>query len=134
MAIRVSRAGSSPRPQTGGWELAIWYLMRLTGLGLFVTDLAHFIIVHFISDPAVQTADWIAKNRWADAAWRTVDWLMLAFVVFHAFMGLRIVVQDYTKGSARMALTMALYIGAFVIFAMGTMALITFKAAGPVQP
>jgi succinate dehydrogenase hydrophobic anchor subunit len=134
MAIRISRSGSSARPQTGGWELAIWYLMRLTGLGLFVTALAHFIIVHFITDPSRQTSDWIAKNRWADASWRTVDWLMLAFVVFHAFMGLRIVVQDYTKGRLRMALTMALYIGAFVIFAMGTIALITFKVTGPVQP
>ena len=134
MAIRVTRSGSA-RPQSGGWELAIWYLMRLTGLGLFVTALAHFIIVHFISDPAVQTADWIAKNRWVDASWRTVDWLMLAFVVFHGFMGLRIVVQDYTKGGVRTLLTMALYLGALLIFAMGTIALITFKAAtGPVQP
>ena len=133
MTIRVTRSGSA-RPKGGGWELAIWYLMRLTGLGLFVTALAHFIIVHFITDPAVQTADWIARNRWADAAWRTVDWLMLTFVVFHAFMGLRTVVQDYTKGGVRTGLTMLLYVGALVIFAMGTMALITFKSAVPVQP
>jgi succinate dehydrogenase hydrophobic anchor subunit len=133
MTIRVTRSGSA-RPRGSGWELAIWYLMRLTGLGLFVTALAHFIIVHFITDPANQTADWIAKNRWADAAWRTVDWLMLVFVVFHAFMGLRTVVQDYTKGGVRTGLTMALYVGALVIFAMGTMALITFKSAVPVQP
>jgi len=133
MAMRVTRSGSA-RPQSSGWELAIWYLMRLTGLGLFVTALAHFIIVHFISDPKDQTADWIATHRWMDAAWRTVDWLMLAFVVFHAFMGLRIVVQDYTKGGVRTVLTMALYLGALLIFAMGTMALITFKSSMPVQP
>ena len=36
---RVTRSGSA-RPQGGGWELAIWYLMRLTGLGLFVLALA----------------------------------------------------------------------------------------------
>jgi succinate dehydrogenase hydrophobic anchor subunit len=131
MAMRVTRSGSA-RPQSGGWELAIWYLMRLTGLGLFVTALGHFIIVHFVFDPAIQNASWIETHRWADAAWRTVDWLMLGFVVFHAFMGLRTVVGDYTTGSARMVLTMLLYIGAIVIFAMGTMALVTFPF--PVRP
>ena len=35
MNARVTRAGRA-RPQGGGFELAIWYLMRLTGLGLFV--------------------------------------------------------------------------------------------------
>lgn len=125
---RITRAGSSPRPMSGGWELAIWYLMRLTALALFVLVLAHFTIVHFIYDPAVQNANWIAA-RWSGAAWRTVDWLMLAAVVFHAFMGMRTVVGDYTKGSLRMALTMLLYLAAFLIFAMGTMALVTFPDA-----
>ena len=35
---------------------------------------------------------------------------MLAFVVFHAFMGLRTVVRDYTGGGVRTVLTMALYL------------------------
>jgi succinate dehydrogenase hydrophobic anchor subunit len=124
---RVTRAGSA-RPMSGGFELAVWYLMRLTALGLFVLVLAHFTIVHFIYDPAIQKADWIAA-RWSSAAWRTVDWLMLTFVVFHAFMGMRTVIGDYTKGNLRMFLTMLLYLLAFVIFAMGTMALITFPDA-----
>ena len=125
---RYTRAGSSPRPMSGGWELAVWYLMRLTALALFVLVLAHFTIVHFIYDPALQNANWIAA-RWSGAAWRTVDWLMLAAVTFHGSLGMRIVVQDYTRGSVRMALTMLLYLGAIVIFAMGTMALETFPDA-----
>lgn len=125
---RMTRAGSAPRPMSGGWELAIWYLMRLTALGLFVLVLAHFTIVHFIYDPAVQNANWIAA-RWSGAAWRTVDWLMLSAVVFHAFMGMRTVVQDYTKGNARMVLTMVLYLLAFIVFAMGTIGLVTFPDA-----
>jgi len=129
---QYTRAGSA-RPQSGGWELAIWYLMRLTGLGLFVLALAHYIIVHFVYDPAMQNADWISA-RWANAAWRTADWLMLSFVVFHAFMGVRTVVQDYTKGTTRMVLTMLLYLGAFLIFAMGTIGLVTFPSAIPVKP
>ncbi len=124
---RISGSGT-PRPMSGGYELAIWYLMRLTALGLFVLVLAHFTIVHFIYDPAVQNANWIAA-RWSGAAWRTVDWLMLAAVVFHAFMGMRTVIRDYTKGGTQMVLTMLLYLAAFLIFAMGTIALVTFPAA-----
>ena len=113
------------KPQGGGWELAVWYLMRLTGLGLFVTALAHFSITHFLSDPAMQTAQWIEAQRWGSIAWRTVDWLMLTFVIFHAFLGVRTVVQDYTHGATRMGLTMALYGGALVLFAMGTIVVAT---------
>ena len=124
---RITRAGSA-RPMSGGFELAVWYLMRLTALGLFVLVLAHFTIVHLVYDPAIQKADWIAA-RWSGAAWRTVDWLMLSFVVFHAFMGMRTVVHDYTRGSTRMVLTMLLYLVAFLIFAMGTIGLVTFPDA-----
>ena len=60
---RVTRSGSA-RPQGGGWELAVWYLMRLTGLGLFVLALAHYLILHFLYDPAQQNAGWIATIRW----------------------------------------------------------------------
>jgi succinate dehydrogenase hydrophobic anchor subunit len=131
MAIRPSRA-SRVRPSGSGWELAIWYLMRLTGLGLFVTALAHFIIVHFVYDPVIQKAQWILDERWGNIAWRTADWLMLSFVVFHAFMGMRTVVQDYTKGGVRTTLTMLLYIGAIIVFAMGTIAVMTLSF--PVRP
>jgi succinate dehydrogenase hydrophobic anchor subunit len=128
---RVTRSGRA-RPSGSGWELSVWYLMRLTGLGLFVTALAHYIIVHFLYDPSQQTAKWITDERWGNIAWRTADWLMLSFVVFHAFMGLRIVIGDYTHGRVRFFLTMLLYIGAFVIFAMGTIAVATFQF--PVKP
>ncbi len=130
MSTRGSRSGSA-RPSGSGWEVAVWYLMRLTGLGLFVTALAHYIIVHFLYDPKDQTAQWILDERWGNVAWRTADWLMLTFVVFHAFIGVRTVLQDYVSGTARTLLTMALYMLALVIFAMGTFALVTIQF--PVQ-
>ena len=58
---------------------------------------------------------------------------MLTFVVFHAFMGMRTVVQDYTKGGVRTVLTDGCSTSArFVIFAMGTIAVATLQF--PVQP
>jgi succinate dehydrogenase hydrophobic anchor subunit len=119
----ITRAGRA-RPQGSGFELAVWYLMRLTGLGLFVTALAHFLITHLLSDPSIQDVAWVTE-RWGSIAWRTVDWLMLTFVTFHSFMGMRVVVHDYTRGALKTILTMALYLGALVIFALGTMVVAT---------
>jgi succinate dehydrogenase / fumarate reductase, membrane anchor subunit len=130
VSVPVTRAGRA-RPRGGGFELATWYLIRLTGLGLFVLALTHFSITHFVFDPGDQTAAWIADERWASLLWRTVDWLMLAMVIFHSFMGVRTVVGDYTRGGVRLALTMGLYLLAFVLFAMGTMAVATLQFPVP---
>jgi succinate dehydrogenase / fumarate reductase membrane anchor subunit len=130
MSARYSRVGR-PRPQGGGFELAVWYLMRLSGLGLFVLALSHFLIVHLLFDPALQTAEWIRTERWVDLAWRTVDWLMLLLVVFHSFFGVRTVVQDYVRGRLRIVLTMALYMGALVLVVLGTTAVMGAPAPMP---
>ena len=127
----LGRSGSRARPG-GGFELAVWYLMRLTGLGLFVLAISHFLITHVLWDPAVQDAQWIGE-RWANLSVRTADWLMLAFVIFHAFMGLRIVVGDYTRGGLRTVITMVLYVLAIGLFLMGTIVLVSADHVLPGQ-
>ncbi len=123
MNERVTRAGRA-RPQGSGWELAVWYLMRLTGIGLFITALSHYIIVHFVFDPAIQDSAWVTV-RWASMAQRTIDWLMLTFVLFHAFMGVRTVIGDYAGGGLRTFLTMVLYLLGIVLLFMGTMVVVS---------
>jgi succinate dehydrogenase / fumarate reductase, membrane anchor subunit len=123
MAV-YTRSGRA-RPQRSGFELGVWYLMRLSGLALFVLALGHFSITHFVFDPATQAAQWIVDERWGSVLWRTVDWLMLTMVVLHSFMGVRTVVQDYTQGGARTALTMLLYLTGIGLFLMGTIAVMT---------
>ena len=122
-AYRITRAGRA-KPQGSGWELAIWYLMRLTGIGLFVLALAHYIVVHFVYDPAYQDAAWVTV-RWASVAQRTIDWLMLVLVLFHAFMGMRTVIGDYTHGGVRSVLMIALYLVGLLLLAMGSMVVFT---------
>lgn len=129
---QLGRSGSRARPAGGGFELAIWYLMRLTGLGLFVLAISHFLITHVLWDPAIQDAKWIGE-RWANLSVRTADWLMLAFVIFHAFMGLRIIVADYTRGGLRTVLTMGLYLLAIALFVMGSIVLVTVPRILPGQ-
>lgn len=126
---RYSRIGR-PKPQGGGLELAIWYMMRLTGLVLFVLALSHFLIVHLVVDPSVQTSSWIQEIRWSSMFWRAFDWALLMTVLFHGFMGVRTVVIDYTNGGFRTALLMALYLTGIFLFVIGTMVVMTM----PVVP
>src|SRR4051794_41524847 len=108
MANLYTRVGR-PRPATADrTELAIWYLMRLTGLGLFVFALSHFLITHVLFDPANQTAEWIVQHRWANDLWRATDSTMLILVVFHSVGGVRTVLQDYVGGRLRSILVVIL--------------------------
>lgn len=119
-----SRAGRI-RPHGGGFELFVWYLIRLSGLALFVLALAHFSILHFLYDPAEQDTKFITEMRWSSIFWRVTDWLLLMMVLLHSFLGVRVVVRDYVKGGARIVLLMGLYVLAFVIFALGTVVVMT---------
>lgn len=126
-----TRSGRT-RPTSGGAETAIWYLMRLTGLGLFVLVLSHYLILHVLYDPAEQHADWIATVRWSSIFWRGFDWLMLMLVLFHAFMGMRVVIGDLSSGRTRAILLSGIYILAALLFAMGTIVVMTLPAASVV--
>jgi succinate dehydrogenase / fumarate reductase membrane anchor subunit len=124
-----SRSGR-PRPQSGGFELAAWYYMRLSGVALFVLALTHFSVQHFLSDPKDQTANWIFADAWNNALRRGLDWLMLVFVLSHAFLGVRTVTMDYLKGGWRILVLSALYLLGPVLFAMGSIVVLTVKLPG----
>jgi succinate dehydrogenase / fumarate reductase membrane anchor subunit len=131
MTIQRSRSSSRAKPSGGGFELAVWYLMRLTGLALFVLVLSHYLILHVLYDPAEQDASWIASLRWSSTFWRVYDWSMLMLVLFHGFMGMRIVVSDYLGGRARTITQSALYVLAFALFLMGTYVVVTLANVVP---
>jgi succinate dehydrogenase / fumarate reductase membrane anchor subunit len=124
-----SRSGR-PKPQSGGFELAAWYYMRLSGVALFVLALIHFSLQHFASDPKDQTAAWIFSQRWNSVFWRSFDWLLLVFVLSHAFLGIRTVTMDYLKGGKRTVALSLLYLLGAVVFAMGTIVVFTVKIPG----
>lgn len=129
ISARYSRVGR-PRPSGRGLELAIWFLMRLTGLGLFVLALTHFLILHVLYDPAQQDASWIARVRWSSLFWRWFDWSLLMLVLFHGFMGVRTVIVDYASGRVRRVLVLGLYLVALILFILGTTVVTTL----PVVP
>ena len=125
----VSRGRS--RPVGSGKELAIWYLMRVTGVALFVLALAHFSILHFIWDPAEQTSEFITNERWNQFFWRGFDWLLLMTVLFHGFLGVRTVVIDYVRrqGPREFSLAVLYTLGA-LLFVIGTQVILTLPVPG----
>ena len=126
---RVSRGRSRPRGTRK--ELFVWYLMRVTGVALFVLALAHFSILHFIWDPAEQTADFITNERWNQIFWRGFDWLLLMTVLFHGFLGMRTVVLDYIqRPGLRTGTLWLLYVTGAILFVIGTQVILTLPMPG----
>jgi succinate dehydrogenase / fumarate reductase membrane anchor subunit len=124
-----SRSGR-PRPQGGGFELAAWYFMRLSGVALFFLALTHFSVQHFLSDPKDQTAQWIFSNAWNSVLRRGLDWLMLLIVLAHMILGMRTVSMDYFKGGKRTIVLSLLYLAGAFVFMMGTIVVMTVKLPG----
>jgi succinate dehydrogenase membrane anchor subunit len=114
------------RPRGSRRELFVWYLIRVTGLMLFVLALAHFSILHFIWDPAEQTSEFITNVRWNEIFWRGFDWLLLMSVLFHGFLGVRTVVLDYVRRPHWREFTLLLLytLGVF-LFIIGTQVVLT---------
>jgi succinate dehydrogenase / fumarate reductase membrane anchor subunit len=128
MAEISSISKARTKPTGGGRETAIWYLMRITGVALFVLALSHFIIQHFIFDPSEQTAEWIATQRWNQLIWRAADWALLMVVLIHSFLGVRTVVIDHVSPPrARIIMLSALYILAGILFILGTIVVATLQ-------
>jgi succinate dehydrogenase / fumarate reductase membrane anchor subunit len=130
--IEVSPVSRGRRRPTGTRrELVAWYLMRVTGVALFVLALAHFSILHFIWDPAEQTAEFIANERWNQIFWRGFDWLLLMTVLFHGFLGMRTVVMDYVHRVRLREFTLiVLYTVALLLFVIGTQVILTLPMRG----
>jgi succinate dehydrogenase / fumarate reductase membrane anchor subunit len=130
LSARYGRSGRT-KPQGDRFETAVWYLMRLSGIGLFVLVLTHYLILHVIYDPAEQTASWIAEVRWSNTFWRVLDWTMLMLVLFHAFMGMRVVIGDLAGGRPAAILRYGLYAMAVVLFIIGTWVVVSLPNVVP---
>lgn len=125
----VSRA--RVRPTGSRRETIVWYLMRITGVALFVLALAHFSILHFIWDPAEQTAEFVINERWNRLFWRGFDWLLLMTVLFHGFLGMRTVVLDYVRRPRwRTSLLWLLYVVGAFLLVIGTQVILTLPLGG----
>ena len=117
--------GARPRQSFETWS---WLFMRVSGLVLLFLALIHFALTHIATDVA-KTDYTFLSHRWDNPLWRLFDWSLLALALAHGLNGLRYIIDDYVRRPAtRAAVKAALYTVAGVLFAFGTLTILTFKA------
>jgi len=110
---------------SGGWELASWYFMRLSGILLLGLALGHLVIMHVLHGVEAIDGQFVL-GRLANPVWQVYDWLLLTLALLHGFNGLRIIVDDYVHAPAwRMTLQAIVYIAAFLAFVVGSVVIWT---------
>src|SRR6185503_15269440 len=117
---RRSRGGTNT-------ELYAWLFMRVSGVLLVVLVLGHLFIMNIL-DGGVQRINFgFVAGRWASPFWQLWDLLMLWLAQLHGTIGLRTVIDDYTRADAtRFWLKMALYTASTLVIALGTLVIFTF--------
>ena len=120
---KPDRSRRRPRQNFETWQ---WYFMRVSGLILVFLALGHFTLTHIINDVIETDAEFVAK-RWDNPVWRIYDFALLGLGLFHGLNGLRVIMDDYISSPAKRATTKAvLYTVSLVLFAYGTITIVTF--------
>ncbi len=83
-------------------EPVAWIFQLLSGLGLAVLVSIHFYTTHMTSHEALSYSEVIA--RLARIEYRIMYALLLLFVAFHAFNGLRVIILDTDLGARNRSL------------------------------
>ena len=115
----------------GGFELAAWYFMRISGLVLVLLALGHLYITHIQHNVEMVNYEFVA-DRWGDPKvgvwWRLWDLTMINLAVLHGFNGLRQILDEYVIRRNRRVLVHTL-IWCSVIFLMtiGSYAILMFE-------
>jgi succinate dehydrogenase / fumarate reductase membrane anchor subunit len=116
---------------SGGFELAAWYFMRISGLILVFLALGHLTITHILNN--VESINYFfVSNRWANPRtgvfWRLWDLTMINLAVLHGFNGLRQVLDEYvTKPGRRVIVHTLIWTFAILLIGIGTYAILMFR-------
>ena len=122
----LSSSGSHV-PPSGGFELFMWFFMRVSGVLLVVLALGHLVVMHIIN--SIENIDYaFVATRYATPFWRTYDFMMLSLAVVHGFNGARTCVEDYVrKPGWRLLSLSAVYVGTFAFLSLGALVIFTFQ-------
>jgi succinate dehydrogenase / fumarate reductase, membrane anchor subunit len=88
----------------GGYELFMWYFMRLSGLALVFLAVGHLFIMHILNN--VETINYaFVASRWTAPRtgwiWRLWDVGLIGLAVIHGFNGLREILYEYLSSGGR---------------------------------
>jgi succinate dehydrogenase / fumarate reductase, membrane anchor subunit len=119
-------AAGRARPGKGA-EFWWWVFMRVSGIVLLVLAVGHVLIMHVFDEGVDRVNFSFVALRWQEPFWRTWDWLMLSLALIHGVNGLRMIILDYVRRpGVRIATSWFFYITGAVIFALGTVVVLSF--------
>jgi succinate dehydrogenase / fumarate reductase membrane anchor subunit len=115
----------------GGFELAAWFFMRISGLLLVFLALGHLFITHILNNVENINYEFVA-GRWADPRvgfiWRLWDLVMINLAVMHGANGLRQILDEYVSRPGKKVLThTAIWTVAAFLMIIGTYAILMFQ-------
>ena len=120
------------RPTQSGFELWMWYFMRISGVLLVLLALGHMFIMHVLLELSGQRIDFaFVTARWGSPFWRIYDLLLLLLAMVHGVNGGRVIVGDYVRrGGLRTGLMTILYVAGFFWLLLGIYVILTFDPEG----
>ena len=115
----------------GGFELAAWYFMRISGLVLVLLALGHLYITHIQHNVETVNYEFVA-NRWADpktgVLWRLWDLTMINLAVLHGFNGLRQILDEYViRRNRRVVVHTLIWSSVVFLMMIGSYAILMFE-------
>jgi succinate dehydrogenase cytochrome b556 subunit len=128
-AVVSERPNSELSAGIPGFDRLVWYFLRVSGLALVLLACGHLIITHFVNVPSETVFDFVA-NRWASPFWRTFDFLLLFFALWHGILGMRMIVTDLVRAPGwRVGVNSLLWVTGIVFFALGIVTIFAFDEA-----
>ncbi len=127
----MSRSAGRRVKPSGGYELAWWFFMRISGLLLVFLALGHLFITHILNNVEVINYAFVA-SRWADPKtgwiWRLWDLAMINLAVLHGFNGLRQILHEVVvQPGRRVVVGTLIWLSAIGIIGIGSYAIVMFE-------
>jgi succinate dehydrogenase / fumarate reductase membrane anchor subunit len=119
----------SPRRRTGirNFEKYAWLFMRFSGAALVVLALGHLFVMLMWDDGVYRIDFNYVAQRWHSPFWQVWDLLLLWLAQLHGGIGLRTIIDDYSrKQSTRMLLNTFLAVSIVFTLVLGSYVLLTF--------
>jgi succinate dehydrogenase / fumarate reductase membrane anchor subunit len=115
----------------GGYELFMWYFMRLSGLALVFLAVGHLFIMHILNN--VETINYaFVASRWTAPRtgwiWRLWDVSLISLAVIHGFNGLREILYEYLSAGGRVVAGTLTWSLTFLFIGAGGYSILMFQA------
>lgn len=118
-----------PVGSRGGFEVASWFFMRISGLFLVFLALYHLVWWNLVI--GVEHLDsQVVIERWNNPLWRFFNIALVTFAMLHGLNGARYSIEDYVRTPGRqVAVKAVVYTIVLATLLFGVYALVTFDSA-----